>query len=211
MSKNKNVLFIINGLGNGNSIRCHRLIRDKYNDCHITIFSSGNGYEYYSKQEKFESVFSIAPLKYGSGKKEVSLIQILPESFSNLSNLIRNSLKIREEIKSNSYTEVVIDSDYTAIFWKFLFKGQITAVNNSYWIKEVPILKVLKKNELAQLTIEYFDYLFHCLVPDIVLVPNAPGLLEGKYLPSHFKLYQSREKLLLREKMDKMVLIIISG
>ena len=67
-------LFVINGLGLGNSTRCEPIIdllEKGGHDLHLA--TSGNGLFYYEGNNNLETIYELKTLKYGTSKDGFSL------------------------------------------------------------------------------------------------------------------------------------------
>lgn len=167
------VLFIINGLGLGNSTRCHAVISELMKrDCQISIATSGNGLEYFRSELPAIPVITLNEMKYGKIGNRVSLFLTLVSMPKKVIGLIENQIKIIKFIRREKIEAVVIDSDYCLFpFGKFL-RCKIISINNAnfvlskFWEKRrVPI------SVLPQLVIEFFDYLYQQIMAEVILSP----------------------------------------
>lgn len=181
------ILFIINGLGLGNSTRCHAVISQlkALPNIDIDIIANNHSYAYFKELENFSlytNLYQSGPLSYGRNDQLGfwSFFQVL---LPNLIQSFKNGAHIRSIIKQKSYSLIVTDSDYSIIFWRKLAKRAL-AINNSSWIAQVNPIDILRRPQLIfQYFIEILDFLFHLLYFDTVLNPTLeanPKMLSRK-------------------------------
>jgi len=166
-------LFLINGLGLGNSTRCHAVIqRLAAAGCRIHVLTSGNGLAYFQNREGIESLMEMESLFYSQSSAGIS-------GWSTLKSLVplARVAKAKQARLSGLLDEwnpdvAVIDSEYTIS--PLRRRGiPIVAINSS----EVVVSEYLKRRQGAVGTqshfwfIEYSDYLFHRRFADLVLSP----------------------------------------
>ncbi|MGD0253893.1 MAG: hypothetical protein ABSC01_14500, partial [Verrucomicrobiota bacterium] len=66
-------LFVINGLGLGNSTRCHAVIeRLAATGCRVHVLTSGNGLAYFEGKSCIESLHSMASFYYSGTNGGIS-------------------------------------------------------------------------------------------------------------------------------------------
>jgi uncharacterized protein (TIGR00661 family) len=175
------VMFIVNGLGLGNSTRCHAIIQrlvDKGVDVHVA--TSGNGLWYFADKTEVASVFELQSLKYGAKEGQISILKTLlavPAMFAILRRNIERLSSALDEIKPDL---VISDSDYS--FWPIKRRGiPFAALNNAdvvfYSIRR---FKDWPFEVIPQfIGVELLDFLFHRFVPDRVFSPTLdPRVLQ---------------------------------
>ena len=170
----KRVLFIINGLGLGNSTRCSAVIHELFvAGCKIDVVSSANGFSYFKNSAEIGELFSFQALLYGKANGKLSIIKTLL-NLPKLSLLfIKNCIFLHSLLKKKEYAAVVFDSDYSvaSLFW-LSRRPLLIAINNArIVIEECKKLRALPRNILLQYWVEKLDNLFHLLIPDIVICP----------------------------------------
>ena len=166
-------LFVINGLGLGNSTRCHAVIEHLVAaGCDVHVLTSGNGLTYFAGRPEITSLGSMPSFFYGATNSGIS-------GWSTLRTLPR-LLKIAREKRAQLGAWVdrlkpdvaVVDSEYTLSPLRRR-KIPIVAINNS----EVVVTEYLKRRGKARGTsshfwfIEFSDFLFHRRFGDLVLSP----------------------------------------
>lgn len=166
-------LFLINGLGLGNSTRCHAVIQHLTSaGCRVHVLTSGNGLSYFQNRDGIESVSEMESLFYSRTNQGVS-------GWSTLKSLVplARLLKAKHDRLTRLLDEwkpdvAVIDSEYT-VFPLRRRRIPIVAINTS----EVVVTEYLKRRKRAVGTrshfwfIEFSDYLFHRCFADLVLSP----------------------------------------
>ena len=156
------VLFIINGLGLGNSTRCHAIIQKlKSLGATVGLVTSGNGLWYFKDQDIVDSIDEINSLYYKKKGSQISIAGTL----SSIPDFIRiwrcNAKRIGKILDRLTPKVVVTDSEYT--FWPIKArKIPMAALNNadvvvdSYWRYDTP------RDIAAQFfAVETPDYFFH--------------------------------------------------
>lgn len=170
----KKILFIINGLGLGNSTRCSAVIHELFAAGYkIDVISSANGFSYFRNSDEVSELFSFQALLYGKANGKLSILKTLL-SLPKLSLLfIKNCFFLHSLLKKSDYAAVIFDSDYS-VASLICKRGRplLIAINNaSIVIEECRKLPALPRNILMQYWVEKLDYLFHLLIPDIVICP----------------------------------------
>ena len=171
---NTRILFLINGLGLGNSTRCHAIIQRLLDTgAEIAIVTSGNGLWYFRDYLKFPRVFEIAELHYGKKEGRLSIAATIMSVRSSMRTLSNNSKTISRILNDFSPEAVVTDSVYTFAPIK-KFGVPIVSVNNadvvykSYFrIKEKP-LSIAPQFYFVEL----LDYLYHRIIADKIISPS---------------------------------------
>ena len=74
---NKKILFLINGLGLGNSTRCLAIIEKLIEkNCEISIITSGNGEWFFQNLSFVSNLECIDEIKYGSKNNKINIIAV---------------------------------------------------------------------------------------------------------------------------------------
>jgi UDP:flavonoid glycosyltransferase YjiC (YdhE family) len=166
-------LFVINGLGLGNSTRCHAVIeRLATAGCRVHVLTSGNGLAYFEGKKCIESLHSMASFYYSKSGGGISGWATLKSvgSLAKLAKAKRESLaQLLDKVNPNV---AVIDSEYAIAPLRHR-RIPIIAINNS----EVVVTEFLKRRRQAKgvrshfWLVEFSDYLFHRHYCDLVLSP----------------------------------------
>jgi UDP:flavonoid glycosyltransferase YjiC (YdhE family) len=166
-------LFVINGLGLGNSTRCHAVIeRLAAAGCRVHVLTSGNGLAYFEGKKCIESLHPMASFFYSESGGRISGWATL-KSAGTLAKLVKAKRKSLAQLLDKLNPDVaVIDSEY-AISPLRHRRIPIIAINNS----EVVVTEFLKRRRQAKgvrshfWLVEFSDYLFHRHYCDLVLSP----------------------------------------
>jgi hypothetical protein len=166
-------LFLINGLGLGNSTRCHAVIQQLAGmGCRVHVLTSGNGLAYFQNRDCIESLTEMESFYYSGTGRGISGWSTL-KSVMSLARLAKAKRKRLARLLDELNPDVaVIDSEY-AISPLRRRHIPIVAINNS----EVVVTEYLKRRKKAPGThsqfwfIEFSDYLFHRRYADLVLSP----------------------------------------
>ena len=85
--------FIINGLGLGNSTRCHSIIQELFiAGATISVTTSGNGLWYFDGKPEVSDLSALEPLYYSASKGKISVkktILSLPKILNILKSTVR--------------------------------------------------------------------------------------------------------------------------
>ena len=82
----KRILFLVNGLGLGNSTRCHAVIERLINrGAEVAIATSGNGLWYFKNHLNFPNVFEVEELHYGKKDGRLSIMA----TFLSIGNFVK--------------------------------------------------------------------------------------------------------------------------
>ena len=170
---NKKILFLVNGLGLGNSIRCYSIIeRLKRHNNEITVITSGNGEWFFKKKKEINNLYFNDPIYYGSNNNKISVSKTLI-NLNNIFNTIKNNSKKLIDIINNIKPDVIVtDSVYIFPSVKKL-SIPIIAINNAdLTVDYFKKFKDRPKSIYAQYYfVESMDYLYHKIIPDIVISP----------------------------------------
>lgn len=164
-------LFIVNGLGLGNSTRCQALIEKLQKEGGvIDIITSGNGLIFFDKQRHHRHLITQSPLYYGESFGWQTAIDVVTK---NLRQLKANAKIQKEWIKREGYQHIWIDSDYSYLFWSPV-PSKITLINHAYftilnfWMLPSPLLVSC----FGHFIVELFDFLLSLYRSDEVLCPD---------------------------------------
>lgn len=172
----KKVLFVVNGFGLGNSSRCDAIISlllEK--NIKISVICSGNSLTYFNSipYRKDIDIFEFHPLSYGSYHAKFSLLATLLSLPQIIAKMILNKYRLFKILSKNRFSAIVIDSDYTITLAKFFLKPPVIAINNSEFVIRQMWTRKPKNYQLwPQFLVELCDYLYHRLVPTVVLQPD---------------------------------------
>lgn len=123
------IIFLINGLGLGNSTRCEALINILKKNFDIYLVLSGNS-EWYFKRKYKNKYISIQSINYKSKNNEINILSSLCEMIKKKNVLIRNSEKIIKFSKKIKPAIIISDSVYLN-FFKLNKKIRLISLNNA--------------------------------------------------------------------------------
>jgi UDP:flavonoid glycosyltransferase YjiC (YdhE family) len=172
--KNPNILFLTNGLGLGNSTRCHAIIQRLHaGGAHIEVVTSGNGLWYFSDKPEVSRLHEIQSLAYGSKDGAISITRTFASVGEMIGIFRRNAKKIGNLLDDLMPDVVVTDSDYNF----FPIKSRripIAALNNAdvVWNSYFQFKDHPSSIRAQFYGVEMLDYQFHKRVPDLVLSPS---------------------------------------
>lgn len=177
-NKRPKVLFVINGLGLGNSTRCYAIIQElaqKHVD--VVAILCGNSRSFFKNKKEISKSYSIDQLRYGTGKEgEISFFKTIRRLPVLLRTLASNNKRICSIIESENPDAIVVDSQY--IFGlNPRFKKRLFAINNARdVVRNFPGKPGAwsHKSLVHFLFIECMDFLFHRTVYKNVLSPEIP-------------------------------------
>ena len=170
---NKKILFLINGLGLGNSTRCYAIIeRLKKLDNSIYVVTSGNGKWFFDEKKEVEKLYFNDPIHYGSSNQKLDIkktILNIPNIISTIKKNSENLINIINDVKPD-----VIVTDSVYIFPKIKkFDIPIIALNNAdLTVDYFRNLKNKPRSIYGQYYfVEQLDYLYHKIIPEVVISP----------------------------------------
>lgn len=176
-SKNppRDCLFIINGLGMGNSTRCHAVMEHLVErGLHVHVLTSGGGLRYFEGRQEVSSLTPMESFFYSSKRGRVSALGTVA-SLDRLARLAATKRRQLQSLLSRIRPAVAItDSEYG--LGSLRRQGiPVLAVNNA----DVVVSEYFRrKNKPGSIRnhfwmIEYADYLFHRWFCDMVISPSV--------------------------------------
>ena len=168
------VLFLTNGLGLGNSTRCHAIIQRLHvRGAKIEVVTSGNGLWYFSDKAEVSAIHEIQSLAYGSKDGAISISRTFGSIFRMLAIFRRNAETLGQILDDVCPDVVVTDSDYNFLPVKRR-KIPLVALNNAdvVWHSYFRFKDRPSSVRAQFFGVEMLDYKFHRLIPDLVLSPS---------------------------------------
>lgn len=174
----KKILFLVNGYGLGNSARAHSLIQRLGPDCEIDVLGYGNSFKYFKRISRIRKLFRGFQIEYGARGGRIDFLSTMLKLPKNISAVLKSRRLVRGLIKSDNYSLIVSDSDYSSVFMGK--RPRLISVNNANMIvKEA--WKIKKRGCYFHFMAELADSLFSRLAPDLVISPFfAPSPDKGK-------------------------------
>jgi UDP:flavonoid glycosyltransferase YjiC (YdhE family) len=167
------ILFLVNGLGLGNSTRCHAVIqRLLERGAEIQIVTSGSGLWYFSSVPGVARLHEIESLYYGVKDGRISIVRTLAAVADFGAILRRNARRVAAVVDAWRPDVAVADSVYTFRPFRqrsipFVALSNADVVHVSYRRADDR-----PRSIRAQFwCVEELDYLFHRTVPDLVISP----------------------------------------
>jgi len=175
----KQILFIVNGLGLGNSTRSDSIIQALISRGYrIDVLTSGNGIDYFNHIDQISNLYQFRSFYYGSSDGKLSIWRTILAIPNFILIFISNILYLKNLVQKKNYKAIVIDSDYTLLWLKRGIKIPIIALNNAdIVVEECNKLSTLPKEIKMQYWLERCDNWFHQKVPDLVI---SPAILNKK-------------------------------
>jgi len=173
------ILFLVNGLGLGNSTRCHAIIQHLVEiGAEVQVVTSGNGLWYFQSVPGIARLHEIASLYYGVKDGRISIGRTLGAVQDFAAILRRNGRKLASIVSAWRPDVAVTDSVYT--FRPFKRGGiPLVALNNADVVHQsYRRFKDRPGSIRAQFwCVEEPDYVFHRVVPDLVISPTLDPTL----------------------------------
>ncbi len=170
----RRILFLVNGLGLGNSTRCHAIMQELIErGAEIEVVTSDNGEWYFADKPEIGRLTKISSLRYGKKDGHISVSATLSMAGEMRATLAAADSIISGVIERFRPDAVVTDSTYS--FRPVRRAGlKLVALNNSDMVvRGMRRFTDWPVSVLPQFTcIECLDYLYHRFVPDLVLSPR---------------------------------------
>lgn len=162
MIKKPVILFAINGLGMGNSTRCHVVIQRLAAEAEVHVITSGNGLFFLSGRPEISSLSETLPLSYAFSGDGVSAFGTLA-GIRRMRGILRQKKERLEGLLDRLNPDLVVtDSEY--VIRPVLQRGiPLAGINNS----DVVVSQYFRQRNLPSSIrahfwmIEYSDYLLH--------------------------------------------------
>ena len=169
------ILFLINGLGLGNSARCEAIILElETKGCQVNLACAGRAFEYFSSRRLKSQILRLRQSSYLGKQEYFSVFWLVFSFFNFLWNGVVNFFLIRQCLRKGNPDLIVIDSVYNAA--AFLAMGcPVISINSSSRIIELAKSSQLPAETRSQYFVEYFDSCFQKIFPDLVLCPWFHG------------------------------------
>ncbi len=210
----KKVLFIVNGFGFGNSTRCDAVIKHLVSmNYKVDVASSLNGLNYFRKKKYCTNVYQVNPFSYKSSKGKLNFFKTFLSVPIQIFSLFKNAINVLGLVRENSYSSIVIDSEYSIALIKPFLKVPIISINNAnVVIEECKKLDIIPKDLYLQLAIELLDELFQRLIANLRIAPAI-----DKYVPVKNTIFvppivrECEERSISYQNNTKKIVIMFSG
>ena len=173
------VLFIANGLGLGNSTRCHAVMQHLHDaGVEIHLITSGNGLWYFQDKEEVSSVIEAKSLYYSKKNGKLSIagtVASLPAFYAILKH---NSRVIRQVLEEHRPDIVISDSEYSFSQIKKM-NIPLVSLNNADVV--VSYYRQSKERPSSVFfhfhVVEHSDFLYNKYMPDLVISPSLDNAI----------------------------------
>lgn len=211
----KKIRFIVNGLGLGNSTRCHAVIqRLKERGADISVATSENGIWYFKDKPEINRLDQLRAVHYGAKDGQISVLRTFTAAPHMLGVLRDNMRLMTQLLKEEKPDAVVTDSDYSFFPMKRLGIPIIALNNSDVVVQSKARYGGMPASVRGQYYgVERLDFLFHKLVPNLVISPslepdiasNDPKFLRvSAIVRNQYKPSDSRDP-------PKRIVIMLSG
>jgi len=169
---NRGILFIIGGLGLGNSTRCSAVIDHlKAQGWEIDVATSARGLSFFSETHQARHLVGLKQALYVGSKTSIGPVSVLLSAISFPVIGVLNFWRLFRLIRRLRPVAIVADSNYSLAPW-VLKSCPLISLNNSTRV----VLCSRKSTSIfpscwAQYLIEVADSLFQRAVPDSVIAP----------------------------------------
>jgi len=167
------ILLLVNGLGLGNSTRCYAVIQRLLSvDAEVEVVTSDNGLWFFADKPEVGRVTEIPSLRYGQKAGRINITATLFQVGTMLDIIRRAEAVVAGTIARFGPAAVVTDSTYS--LRPVRRAGlPLAAINNSDMVVRRMVGGGWPAAVLPQfLAVELSDYLFHRLLPDLVISPR---------------------------------------
>ncbi len=215
MSAPPRVLLLVNGLGLGNSTRCHAIVqRLQERGADVAIITSGNGKWYFEGRQDAGKIHAIEAFYYASHNGRISIPRTLL-SIGDFRRIGKRNAKVVDTVLDTFKPDVaVIDSVYTTGPMKR--RGIPVAALNNADVVHLSYRRFKDRPRSIRMqfyAIEEMDYLFHRARVDLVLSPNLDDTLPevGGNVRRIGPIVRRGYDALVGEGPVKRVLVMLSG
>ena len=168
-------LFLVNGLGMGNSTRCYAVIEQlAARGAVVHVATSGNGLTYFRDKAEIASLTPVEAFFYRNARRGVSAWRTLL-ALGKLAGIARRKSRQIDALLDQVKPDVVVtDSEYTVAPMRRR-RIPVAAINNSdVVVTECRDGRPVPLDVKSHLwLIETMDYLFHRAMCDVVISPSA--------------------------------------
>ena len=204
----KRILFLVNGYGLGNSTRIHAIIQHINKNCEIDVFVYGNSLKYFKQISQIQNIFQGFSMEYGLKNGEINFLATAGKILKNLQTIYKSRQSIKNIIKSHHYSLIISDSNFSALFLKQ--RPKLISINNAdVTIKRA--LKINKKGCYGQFFIEFGDYIYNLLVPDLVISPFFEPCKDTKKIRHTFTIARKEFQSSHHQPLKKHYVLVMTG
>jgi uncharacterized protein (TIGR00661 family) len=173
----------VNGLGLGNSTRCHAIIQRLHAlGAAVDVITSGNGFWYFNGRPEVLRIDEIESLYYARNEEALSISRTLGAAADLIAIQSRNAKHVYTILRDRRPAAVIADSVYTfrparRLGIPFLALNNANVVWRSYHrFRDRPA------SIRAQFyAVETMDLMFHRFIPDLVISPTLDPALPAPF------------------------------
>lgn len=170
--KPKSILFVVNGLGLGNSTRSYAVIQELLRKGHVVdVSTSGNGLRFFSAHPGVRCLVPLLQSTYQSHEQRIGFASLIRAMMKFPFNGIQNTLSLVRHVRRWNPDLIVVDSNYNLGLRCFTRVKMISLNNSCEIVRECFNHPTAVWNNPAQFIVELVDSLYQRLIPDIVIVP----------------------------------------
>lgn len=170
----RRILFLVNGLGLGNSTRCHAVIQHLAGQgATIEVVTSDNGLWFFGDKPEVTRVSPIPSLRYGASQGRISILNTLGQARQMLA-VLRQAEATTAEVINRFRPDVVVADSVYGVGPVRRAGIPLAALNNADMVvRGMTRFGPWPAGVLPQfLFVELGDYLFHHFRPDLVISPR---------------------------------------
>jgi len=170
----RRILFLVNGLGLGNSTRSHAIIQKIVaSGAEVEVVTSNNGAWFFADKPEIAGLTEIPTLRYGSRNGRISIAATLAGLGEMRAALRKGDELISDAIARFRPHAVVTDSVYSSRPARRAGVALAALNNSDMVVRGMARFRDWPANVLPQfLAIEMADFLYHLSVPDLVVSPR---------------------------------------
>ena len=167
------ILLLVNGLGLGNSTRSYGVIQQLFaKGAEVEVVTSNNGLWFFADKPEVSRVTEIPSLQYGQKAGRINIAATLSQAGAVFDTIRRADAVISDTIARFRPSSVVTDSIYSVRPTRRAGLP-LVAINNSDMVVRRMARGGCPADVIPQfLVVELSDYLFHRLLPDLVISPR---------------------------------------
>lgn len=215
MKNNNKILFLINGLGLGNSTRCEAIIRELIlKGYSISVATSGNGFKYFKKSDLSLTITRLYQHEYGKSQDgNLSILKTILNIPLMAIAFLKNLKILFPLVRDKNLSAIFFDSEYSILPLKPFCRTFIIGINNAnIVIRYLSQNRPISRNLYPQYIVENLDRLYYAVTADHIICPtlSSDTILKEKitYCPPLIRKTLSRNK---PTPLIKNGLVMLSG
>jgi uncharacterized protein (TIGR00661 family) len=166
------ILFVINGLGLGNSTRCAAVIRKLRSEGHIIdVATSGNGLRFFAQSKDIRHLFPMTQSHYQGANTRIGFFSILLSTIKFPVKGVRNFVVLLRVIRQVQPSVIVSDSSYNLVSVLYPKIPRISLNNSRLVVSQIFHSPKIILSHLPQFMVELADAAFQRIIPEMVIEP----------------------------------------